>query len=97
MRCAAAAVGAARAIASSKWGRRERNVFMADDSFSSNAAIFRHGHPASKRKRRSRGTGVVENLDTAPRLGLYSKAVTARRLRAQAASSEPTGSGRSLP
>src|SRR5260370_5677901 len=62
MRCAAAAVGTASGIASSKWGRGKRNVFMADDSFSSNAAIFRHGRPASQRKRRSRGTGVVENL-----------------------------------
>src|ERR1700730_15539171 len=65
MRCAAAAVGTASAIASSKCGRRKRNDFMADDSFSSNAAIFRHDRPASQRKRRSRGTGVVENLCTA--------------------------------
>jgi hypothetical protein len=44
------------------------------DSVSSNAAIFRHGRPASQRKRRSRGTGVIENLCTARGCGAFTAA-----------------------
>src|SRR4029077_20082864 len=55
---------------------------MADDSFSSNAAIFRHGHPAFQRKRRSRGPASskipAQPVAVAPLLQLGDSAAVAR-------------------